>query len=213
MRYFAKKIYYLINFIFYTIKFSKSKLYFPSIFKKSIFGTNVIVSSNCEIVNTTIDNFSYVSKNTIILYSDIGKFCSIASGVKINLPNHPINFISTHPIFYSRIYKKFNKIEISKYNESNRVTIGNDVWIGENSIILTGVKIGNGAVIASGAIVNKDVPDYAVVGGVPAKLIKYRFTKEEISLLLTNKWWNSSLNIILSNLDKFTSTKLFFEKQ
>ncbi len=212
MRYFIKKIYYLINFIFYTIKFSKSKLYFPSIFKKSIFGTNVIVSSNCEIVNTTIDNFSYVSKNTIILNTDIGKFCSIASGVKINLPNHPINFVSTHPIFYSNTYTKLNKIEISKFNESNRVAIGNDVWIGENSIILTGIKIGNGAVIASGAIVTKDVPDYAVVGGVPAKLIKYRFSKEEISLLLTNKWWNLPLNIILTDLDKFTSINSFFEK-
>lgn len=213
MIFLLKKIYHLFNFIYYTIKFSKSKFHFISIFKKSNFGTNVIVSSNCEIVNTTLDNFTYVSKNTIILNSCIGKFCSIASGVKINLPNHPINFISTHPIFYSKVYKKFNNITNSKFSESNRVEIGSDVWIGENSIILTGVKIGNGAVIAAGAIVNNDVPDYAIVGGIPAKLIKYRFTTEEISLLLDNKWWDFPLNKILTDLDKYNSIKSFFGKQ
>jgi acetyltransferase-like isoleucine patch superfamily enzyme len=207
-----KKIHSIINYIYYTLKFSKSKFYFISIFKKSNFGTNVIISSNCEIINTTLDNFTYVSKNTTILNSSIGKFCSIASGVKINLPNHPLNFVSTHPIFYSKVYKKLNNITHTKFNESQRVDIGSDVWIGENSIILTGVKIGNGAVIAAGAIVNKDVPDYAIVGGIPAKLIKYRFTSEEISLLLNNKWWDFPLNIILTDLDKFTSIKSFFGK-
>ena len=212
MRYILKNIYYLFNFIYYSLTFTKSKFHLLSIFRKSNFGAYTIVSSNCEIVNTFIDKFTYVSKNTTILNSDIGKFCSIASGVKINLPNHPIDFISTHPIFYSKNYNKYNKISNSKFIESYRVDIGNDVWIGENSIILSGVKIGNGAIIAAGAVVNRDVPDYAVVGGVPAKLIKYRFTEEEISILLNNKWWDWSINNILNNIDNFTSKNIYFEK-
>lgn len=213
MKYFLKKIYYLINFIFYSLKFSKSKFYILSIIKNSNFGDNVIISSSCEIVNTSVDNFTYVSKNTTILNSRIGKFCSIASGVKINLPNHPIDYISTHPLFYSKNYKQYNKLESSKFNELYKVEIGNDVWIGENSIILTGVKIGNGAVVAAGAIVNRDVPDYAIVGGIPAKVIKYRFTLEEITTLLKYKWWDLPLYIILDNLDKYTSKQTFFERK
>lgn len=127
----------------------------------------------------------------------IGNFCSIGPNVIIGPSEHDVNSISMHHFHQDMRYGGFVKQHYSsKYWTKNymemrkQITIKNDVWIGCNAVILKGVTIGNGAVIGAGAIVTKDIPDFAIAVGVPAKVIKYRFTEEERKLILESKWWN-----------------------
>lgn len=214
MKFFLKKVYYLVLFFYYTLKYFNSKFYFFSKIKNSQFSQYVVISSGCEIYNSKISDFTYVSSNSKICNTKIGKFCSIASGVKINLPRHPTkDFISTHPIFYSSSYKKINNILHTKFKEYENVEIGNDVWIGENVLILSGIKIGNGSIIAAGSVVTKDVGDFSIVGGIPAKLIKMRYNPQEIDILNSEKWWDYKLHKILDNFDKLINKELYFDSK
>lgn len=128
---------------------------------------------------------------------EIGKYCSIPREAKFGLPNHPIDRLTSHPMTYheSKYVPFYTDIEVPKnnivpYNTNKKVIIGNDVWVGSNAVILNGVKVGDGAVVAAYAVVTKDVPPYAIVGGIPAKVIKYRFSPEVIEKLLELKWWD-----------------------
>lgn len=129
--------------------------------------------------------------DAIVCRGTVGAFCSIGPGTLIGgLGTHPLHMISTNPVFYSTLRQCGMTFSDADYvTEMKSVNLGNDVWVGANALILGGVTVGHGAVIAAGAVVTKDVPDYAVVGGVPAKVIKYRFTEEEIALLLKLQWW------------------------
>ena len=159
-------------------------------FKNTTFGSDIYIGKNVVLRNSFIDNNSYVSDNSKITTTEIGKFCSIGQNVRIGLGKHPIHFVSTHPSFYST-NKPFKVFSDKNYiNEYDSVQIGNDVWIGENAIIPSGVRINNGAVIAAGAIVTKDVKPYSIVGGIPAKHIKYRFDNDLIEKLQSAEWWN-----------------------
>ena len=136
-----------------------------------------------------IDAYTYINSYTEVSSGLIGKFCSIAGFCMIGSNNHPTDWISTSPNLYSIIEMIGNK----GYCEiKNAPIIGNDVWIGAHSVILKGVIVGDGAIVAAGSNVTKDIPPYAIVGGVPAKIIKYRFGKETIDKLLTIKWWNKN---------------------
>lgn len=166
--------------------------------------------------NSEIDTFSYVGYNSIIQNTTIGKFCSIANDVKIGLGNHPLEYFTTSPLFYTKVNPfNFKLIDnLNRFQEYIPVNIGHDVWIGANAIILDGISVGNGAVIAAGSVVTKDVPSYAIVGGVPAKIIKYRFTQNKIDKLLESKWWEYSIEEIKSqitelnmNLNEFKTNK------
>ena len=162
--------------------------------------SNVRVMENCVINNSEINSYTYLGKNCLVQNSSIGKFCSIANDVLIGLGNHPLDLFSTSPLFY-RIHNPL-KLELVKDNfdvvEYKPIEIGNDVWIGTRSIIMDGVIIGHGAVIAANSVVTKNIPSYAVVGGVPAKVIKYRFDTEKIEELTSSKWWNSSPENIIN---------------
>ncbi|RUR52558.1 CatB-related O-acetyltransferase [Aeromonas veronii] len=162
--------------------------------KTSSFADKSVLFQKANVKNSSIGKYTYLAGFANINNCKIGDFCSIADGVRIGIGMHPLNYISTHPVFYSAKtifpYKLLESSVLSKlpdYDESKEVIIGNDVWIGTSSIILDGVKIGNGVVIAAGAVVTKDVPDYAIVGGVPARIIKYRPTSETIDGV---KWWD-----------------------
>ncbi len=128
---------------------------------------------------------------------EIGSFCSIAAEVKIFLGgNHRVDWVTTYP-FGHRLEKIFNKFNGEGHPHSNGdVIIGNDVWIGSNVTIMSGIKIGDGAVIANNSHVVKNIDPYTIVGGNPAKVIKQRFTKDEIDRLLKIKWWECDDNII-----------------
>ena len=151
----------------------------------------------------------------------IGRYCSIAEGVKVVNGRHPTDtFVSTHPAFFSvRKQAGFTYVSAEKYpelvyasrNPDCEVIIGNDVWIGHGSTLLAGVTIGDGAIIAAGSVVVKDVPAYAVVGGVPAKVIKYRFEQEDIAFLCKTKWWDKSIEWIRDNAELFENVTAFRE--
>lgn len=166
--------------------------------QKSTIHPNVHILENCAINNSEINSFTYLGKNCQVQNTSIGKFCSIANNVLIGLGNHPLDMFSTSPLFY----RKKNTFSLNlvqqdlNFEEYKPIHIGNDVWIGSRAIILDGVVIGNGAVIASNSVVTRNVDPYAIVGGIPAKLIKSRFSDEKIAELLHQKWWDWELEKI-----------------
>ena len=145
--------------------------------------------------NTTIDKNCVIGKNVHILRDCyIRNYCSISQEVICGLGNHPLDYFSTSPLFYHSI-NTFGINVIGNdggYKDYQPIKIGNDVWIGARAIILDGVTIGDGACIAAGAIVTKNVPSYAIVAGIPAKIIRYRIPEEKQIILINTKWWNLS---------------------
>ncbi len=160
-----------------------------------------------KIFRSTLDDYSYVGKNSSLVYAKVGKFCSIAGNVKIGMGTHRIDFLSTSPIFTEAKnglgHSWTSHSIVEPYKE---VRIGNDVWIGEGALILGGINVGDGAVIGAGAIVTKDVPSYTIVAGVPAHIIRSRFSKEMISVLMDYCWWNKPDSFLKNHIDLFQST-------
>ena len=133
----------------------------------------------------------------------IGKFCSIACGVKFlfNCANHTLKSLSTYtfPLFYEEWELEKSDVA-SAWDNKGDIVIGNDVWIGFEAVILAGVKIGDGAIIGARAVVTKDVPPYSIVGGIPAKVIRKRYSPDIIEQLLSLKWWDWTKEKIKRNL-------------
>ena len=157
-----------------------------------------------------LGDYSYIAKNSSINNCEIGKFCSIGPNICCGMGIHPINGISTSPMFYSTA--KQNGITLCKSNrieEFKKTRIGNDVYIGTNVTLLDGITIGDGAVIGAGAVVTKDIPPYAVVAGVPAKIIKYRFEDKTVSALLDRKWWDDSIDDLDAIVEHFEDVQTF----
>ena len=149
-------------------------------------GKHSHILGNCTINNSHIGSYTYIGPNSRIQRTSIGNYCSIANELNCGLGNHPLDLFSTSPIFYHK--RNVLQLEIIEkdydFQERKQIIIGNDVWIGNRVTILDGVIVGNGAVIAAGAVVTKDVPPYAIVGGVPAKVIKFREKQ------IHTDWWN-----------------------
>jgi virginiamycin A acetyltransferase len=164
-----------------------------------------------EYHNIVIGAFSYggcFNASRVAAGTRIGKFCSFANQVYIFATNHKLSAVTTHPF----IYNPAIGIVQEDLREYNYVRIGNDVWMGQNAMIMPSVScIGDGAVIAAGAVVTKDVEPYSVVAGVPAKTIKYRFPKEVIEALLKIQWWNWEPERIFSLYREFGSIDAFLE--
>ncbi len=156
---------------------------------------NIVVSSDCYITSVKVGAFSYIGNNSNINSTKIGRFCSVGTQFLSGQGDHPTNFISTNPVFFSTLKQCGVSFSNQDYfAETTGVNIGHDVWIGARVFIRDGVKIGNGVVIGAGAVVVKNIPDYAVVGGVPAKIIRFRFNEDIINELLEIEWWNWSEN-------------------
>ena len=199
---------------------------------KFTFSANIGLSSNFEGHNKIHGNTffvgmlgrcSYIGKGSR-LCANVGRYCSIGENVINIIGTHPYTspFVSTSPVFYSLEYKNqcgityANKQMFDEYryvdsNTKTAIIIGNDCWIGKNAVIIGGVKINDGAIVLANAVVSKDVPPYAIVGGVPAKIIKYRYDEKTIIKLLMTKWWEKDEDWIRSNWYLFTKIEDFLD--
>jgi acetyltransferase-like isoleucine patch superfamily enzyme len=168
-------------------------------------GKAVMLGAGVVLLDSRIDDYSYLGPGCNVSDASIGKFCSIASEVYIGLGTHPLEpFTSTHPIFYQRgPFLPWNFADRNYRSEYVHTTVGNDVWIGLRAAIRDGATVGDGAVIAAGAVVTRDVPPYAIVAGVPARIIRYRFTPSTIQSLLEFKWWDRDQEWLRANWLKF----------
>lgn len=183
----------------------------PSMLKNTI---GLFVEENVQIKNPLlkIGKHTYIGSNTFIdSCSRIGSFCSISSGVKIGLRNHPLDFISTSPIFYSKFRGWLDK-SIFDERDLKDVIIEDDVLISANVILINGVKIGRGAVVGAGSVVTMDVQPYSIVAGVPARIIRFRFSKEIIEELEESAWWTKEDQILRENVKFSNNPKIFLSK-
>ncbi|MBP8793110.1 MAG: CatB-related O-acetyltransferase [Lutibacter sp.] len=186
------------------MKLNKSISLFSFWDKKCRFSNKVFLAPGVKLEQSEIGDYSRIRHFTMLKFVTIGKFSSIGKHCKIGVAAHPLNRISTNLIFYQKNKIRQDWIKPIDFNPYKKTIIGNDVWIGEECFIPGGITIGNGAVIAGRSVVTKDVPPYAVVAGVPAKVIKYRFNKEVIKVLEESEWWNFSEEKIEKVLDIFT---------
>lgn len=144
-----------------------------------------------QISDSKIGDFTYVSRSSNISMTEIGKFCSIGPNFFCGWGVHPMDGISTSPMFYSTLKQNGMTLSlVDKVEERKNIRIGNDVFIGANVTVLDGVTIGDGAVIGAGAVVSKDIPPYAIAVGCPIRILRYRFDEEIRKKLLSIKWWN-----------------------
>lgn len=173
------------------------------------------IGPNSSVRETVIGDYTYTAGDNQIIYTDIGKFCSIASHVRINPGNHPTWRVTQHHSTYRRSMYGFSNSDDAKFFEwrrDHKVTIGHDVWIGHGAIIMPGVHIGTGAVIGSSAVVTKDVEPYMIVAGVPSKPIRRRFSEEVSKQLLTIAWWDWSREVLEERIDDFNEMDQFLNK-
>ncbi len=156
----------------------------------NVVGKNVLLYSPSHISDSIIGDYTYIAMNPYMSRTNIGKFCSIGPNLVCGWGIHPINGISTAPMFYSTMKQNGMTLStVDKVEERKPISIGNDVFIGANVTVLDGVTIGDGAVIGAGAVVSKDIPPYAVAVGCPIRIIKYRLKHDQIAELQRIKWW------------------------
>lgn len=180
----------------------------------------VSIGDFCNVRGGVVNSYTYMGDRCELPQTAIGKFCSISNNVMLAAGNHPLNYVSTSPYTYSAIdwsFSKENKFDKEFFYTSERehmlCEIGNDVWIATGAVLVCGnhaLKIGDGAVVAAGAVVTKDVPPYAVVAGCPARIIKYRFDEVTIEKLLNFKWWDKDPSWIKNNINKFLNVNESF---
>lgn len=214
------------------LKRSFKKIYYLA----KYYNRNIILKSKCNIggVDTEFEGNNVIGENTSFsgkigfgsyigkhsdIYGRIGKFCSISDYVRVVIGNHPTrDYVTTHPAFFSiRKQAGFTYVKENKYEEicyasgEFYVSIGHDVWIGNGVLLLNGIHIGDGAIIAAGAVVTKDVEPYSIVGGVPAKMLRKRFSDEQICQLQKVCWWEKSQEWIKEHIDTFQNIDVFLK--
>lgn len=186
-----------------------------TVYLKNVISDPNIIVGDYTMYNDFVNDPTLFEKNNVVYHYPInhdklyiGKFCSIACGVRFlfNSANHSMASLSTYPfpIFFEEWGLDVSRITDAWDNKGD-IVVGNDVWIGYEAVILAGVTIGDGAIIGTRAVVTKDVPPYTIVGGVPAKVIRKRFSDDVISALLKTKWWDWPADKIAKNIEAIQS--------
>jgi acetyltransferase-like isoleucine patch superfamily enzyme len=210
-KYFPLWIKWLFTKVYYGCKYANKHLAIGYMvrFSNCIFGHYNTLYEGAQLTNVSMGDFSYIANNAKIGNTEIGKFSCIGPDVLAGLGRHPSrDFVSIHPIFYSPLRQaQITFVPTSFYDEFDKIKIGNDVWIGARAIICDGLTIGDGVIVGAGALVTKDIPAYAVVGGVPAKILRYRFEPNEINFLQQYKWWDKDVDWLRENFDQFHNIK------
>lgn len=174
-------------------------------------GHHVRIDFPFDLRDVLIGDYTYISVNSCISLTEIGKFCSIGPHFFCGWGIHPTDGLSTSPLFYTSKYQNSFAGE-DRLTERKKVIIGNDVFIGANVTVLDGISIGDGAVIGAGAVVSKNIPPYAIAVGSPVEIIKYRFDEETIQKLMEIKWWDFEENQLKDVSKLFSETDAFIRK-
>lgn len=185
--------------------------------RDSRLGAWTAVGARTTIAESSMGDYSYVVNDSSIVYSEIGKFCSIAAHTRLNPGNHPLDRVALHHFTYrSKSYQLGPEDDHAFFDwrRAHKVTLGDDVWIGHGATLLPGVTVSTGAAIGAGAVVSKDIPPFAVAVGVPARVIRYRFAEPIRERLLRLAWWNWNREQLAQALEDFRhrSVEGFLEK-
>lgn len=188
-----------------------------AIVRNADLGRYTYVGPGAFVADSVIGDYGYVMGGNQLAHARIGKYCNLATGVRINPSNHPWWRATLHHFTYRSTSYGFHlpdDREIFDWRAEDGVTIGPDVWIGHNAIVLPGVTIGTGAAVGSGAVVTKDVPDFAIVVGVPARVLRLRADEKTIESLMRIRWWDWPHDRIDAALEDFRALdiKAFAEK-
>ena len=186
-----------------------------AIVQRSRIGSWTEIGRNSRIVESTIGDYTYDDGEVSIIYSEIGRYCSIANRVRINPGNHPMDRVTQHHMTYRRAQFGLDETddpEFFAWRRAQRCIIGHDVWIGHAAVILPGLRIGTGAVVAAGAVVTRDVEPYQIVAGVPARPKRKRFEDDVIRGLLKSEWWEWSREELLERWRDLCSVPQFLGK-
>lgn len=185
---------------------------------KTVFEDNNVINKNSHLYNSYIGRGTYIGAGSVLNNTRIGRFCSIGTEVRVVLGNHPAHtWVSTHPAFFS-VNKQagFTFVKANKWYEKKlsgngnyECIIDNDVWIGDRVLILAGLKIADGCILAAGAVVTKDTEPYCIYAGIPARKIGQRFDDCDIEKLLSVCWWETSMSELSQQADLFESMNIF----
>jgi phosphonate metabolism protein (transferase hexapeptide repeat family) len=169
------------------------RVHATALLRETVLGRFTDVAERVVLAECEIGDYSYFERGVEAIYTSVGKFCAVAANARLNALDHPVERVSQHKITY-RPNEYFLDARVDKafraFRQAQRVMIGHDAWIGHGVIIMPGVSVGTGAVIAAGAVVTKDVAPYEIVGGVPARHIKWRFEEAVRDSLLRLAWWD-----------------------
>ena len=172
---------------------SEPRIHTTAVLKSCRLGRHVAIGERVVLREVSVGDYSYFERHGEAIYSQVGKFCSIAANVRINALEHPMERVTTHKISYRpNEYFKFLGLDqpFRARRREKRVTIGNDVWIGHGAVVMPGVAIGDGAVVGANAVVTRDVAPYTIVAGVPARPLKRRFPADIAARLAALAWWD-----------------------
>jgi len=198
-----------------TLKADEPLIHPTCVVTNCTFGAYVELGDHCIANETHFGDYSYLFGQNDVTYATIGKFNSIATGVRINPVQHPMRErVAAHHLTYRAAHYGLgeNDESLIEWRRGHHVTTGNDVWIGHNAVVMKNVTIGDGAVVAAGAVVTHDVAPYEIVGGVPARHMGWRYDEDTIAALLRIRWWDWSHEQLKERLPEFNDVPAFVKK-